>query len=87
LTDDPKVFGDGVVTITMGLRGTRIYVGTHMLKYVAHMRIQANGETGVNNLELVFPSSHDPQLAADIEINRRLAQSIPWIKVLSHLPG
>lgn len=79
MDESPAIFGDGVATITVGMRGMRIYIGTHQLEYMKLVRMTGTGDA--IELEIEFPASHDPVLAREIEENMRIARTIPWIKI------
>lgn len=79
--DDPRVFGDGVVTLTVGMRGMRFYVGQTMIRSVRSASLQHDATTGENVFEVKFVQGRDEEARLAIEQDVRVAMTLPWVRV------
>jgi len=81
MEDKPRIFGAGVFTAAVSMRGMTLYVGTQEIQFVKSMNLEGDAESGVMKLEISFPLSHEPKVMEEIELNMRAARKLPWVVV------
>lgn len=78
--DNPKVFGDGVLTICVGTRGCTVYVGSQEIELVDNIQFEM-GTDGVPQIFIKLPKSYDNHIKLKLEEQIRTLKTIPWIKI------
>jgi hypothetical protein len=79
---EPQVWGNGDVTIALGMKGFRIWIATLPIKYIEKLELHINPKTNKTELELQFESSQDSKIQISIEENIRIAKTISWVKII-----
>lgn len=77
---EPQIWGNGNVTIALGVKGYRIWVETLLIEHITKVEFRANEDK--IELELKFESSQDSKIQIAIEESIRIAKTMPWIKIV-----
>lgn len=80
---DPKVFGDGTLTIVVDQDGqTAVYSGQSQIGYIQNIKLEADVNDHTARVTIRFPSSdsENPQIEA---YKRALVPLAKWIQIIS----
>lgn len=81
MTDGPRVFEEGTLTVVTSHGGCSVYVGQTKIELYGKVKINFDSESGQPIVELEFQRSHEPQITQKIEEESRAARRIPWLRV------
>lgn len=80
MNDQPKVFGDGDVTICLSKTGKRLFIGQKEITKA--YSIMLSSSDGSCLLEIYFPKSNDIEDQQLIEEDIRVCSLISWLHVI-----
>lgn len=83
MTDGPRVFESGFLTLVMGAQGVSVHAGRHQVKMFDSINASMSDDGSVS-LEIKFSRSHDPSIELQIEENVRLVSGVPGVTVIRH---
>jgi hypothetical protein len=78
--DNPKVFGDGVLTVCIGTRGCTVYVGTEQIGFIENIEFEIESN-GAPQAKIKLPKSHDKDIRLKLEEQIRILKTISWIQI------
>jgi hypothetical protein len=75
-SDQPKIFGDGDVTICLSQDKIRLFVGQKEIKNINSISFDSSDN---NHLEIFFPNPQTNENLQIIEEDIRVCALVPWI--------
>ena len=82
MSDQPKVFGDGDVTICLSKDKIRLFVGQNEIKNINSISFDSSEN---NYLEIFFPNSQESEDPKAVEEDIRVCALISWIIITKEL--
>lgn len=79
---EPRVFGDGDVTICVSPYRTKLYISQTEIKHCSKVVLSDDSPDLMINLEVHFKKGSSEQDKRAIEEDVRVCASIPWVKVV-----
>lgn len=77
--DRPKVWGDGNITLALGLDSFCLWIGTKRVKYIKKLEVLSI--SGKLIVKVEFETSQDLQTSRKIEESIRLLSNTSWVQI------
>ena len=81
MSDRPRVFDDGAVTICLSKDGMKLYIGQNEIKSINLISFDFSDENDHKYFEVFFPNAQESENPQAVEEDIRVCALIPWITI------
>jgi hypothetical protein len=79
--NDPKVFGNGTLTIAIGPDTAAIYVGQTQIGFIEKLDVKLDMNKAIPDVQIKLGRVANKESLRAVEENERLIKTLPWVVV------